>query len=55
MSFRPDSPIELPNGQLVCGAHGHVICSYCTVDYSFMEIEDDELEQDDEEESRQDD
>ncbi|RHZ68419.1 hypothetical protein CDV55_103829 [Aspergillus turcosus] len=55
MSFRPDSPIELPNGQLVCGAHGHVICGYCTVDYSFMEIEDDELGQDDEEESRQDD
>lgn len=57
MSFRPDSPIELPNGQLVCGAHGHVICGYCTVDYSFMEIEEDESLQDDleEDESSQDD
>ncbi|KAB8213079.1 ribonuclease H-like domain-containing protein [Aspergillus novoparasiticus] len=37
MSFRPDSPIELPNGRLVCGPHRLVVCYICTVDYSFME------------------
>jgi hypothetical protein len=34
--WRPDSPVELPNGRLVCKAHGLVICGICTVDYSFM-------------------
>ncbi|PLN78387.1 ribonuclease H-like domain-containing protein [Aspergillus taichungensis] len=43
--FVPDSPIELPNGRLVCGAHQLVICPMCTVDYSFMdEILDDNSE-----------
>lgn len=37
MPFRPDSPIELPNGRLVCGSHHLVVCPFCTVDYSFME------------------
>lgn len=37
MSFRPDSPVELPNGRLVCGLHRLIICPICTVDYSFME------------------
>lgn len=36
MSFRPDSPVELPDGRLVCGAHGFIVCGYCTVDYSFI-------------------
>lgn len=31
--------VELPNGQLVCGSHGLVICGICTVDFSFMEDE----------------
>ncbi|RHZ63237.1 uncharacterized protein CDV56_108072 [Aspergillus thermomutatus] len=50
MFVRPDSPIELPNGQLVCGAHHLVICPYCTVDYSFIEIEEDEPGQHDSDE-----
>ncbi|KAE8422873.1 ribonuclease H-like domain-containing protein [Aspergillus pseudocaelatus] len=37
MPWRPDSPIELPNGRLVCGQHRLVVCYICTVDYSFME------------------
>lgn len=37
MSFRPDSPVELPNGYLVCGPHRLIVCPICTVDYSFME------------------
>ncbi|RAQ59446.1 hypothetical protein COH21_012016, partial [Aspergillus flavus] len=37
MPFRPDSPVELPNGRLVCGSHHLVVCPFCTVDYSFME------------------
>ncbi|KAJ1713386.1 hypothetical protein G4B84_011354 [Aspergillus flavus NRRL3357] len=37
MPFRPDSPVELPNGCLVCGSHHLVVCPFCTVDYSFME------------------
>ncbi|KAH7174444.1 ribonuclease H-like domain-containing protein [Fusarium flagelliforme] len=37
MSWRPDSPTELPDGRLVCGAHGLVVCGICTVDYSFMD------------------
>ena len=37
MSFRPDSPVELPDGRLVCGLHRLIVCPICTVDYSFME------------------
>ncbi|KAE8132728.1 ribonuclease H-like domain-containing protein [Aspergillus pseudotamarii] len=37
MPFRPDSPIELPDGRLVCGSHHLVVCPFCTVDYSFMD------------------
>ena len=49
MFIRPDSPIELPNGRLVCGAHELVVCPMCTVDYSFMEeILNDDLENEDE-------
>jgi hypothetical protein len=36
-SWRPDSPVELPNGRLVCKRHGLVRCGICTVDYSFMD------------------
>ncbi|KAL2801780.1 ribonuclease H-like domain-containing protein [Aspergillus granulosus] len=37
MPFRPDSPVELPNGRLVCGPHHLTVCGICTVDYSFMD------------------
>ncbi|KAF2969163.1 hypothetical protein GQX73_g4407 [Xylaria multiplex] len=32
-----EGPCELPNGRLVCGPHGFVVCGKCCVDYSFME------------------
>lgn len=32
-----EGPCELPDGRLVCGPHGLVICYKCTVDYSFMD------------------
>lgn len=35
--FVRDNPIELPDGQLVCGAHGWVVCGICPVDYSFLD------------------
>lgn len=41
MSFRPDSPVELPDGRLVCGPHRLIVCPICTVDYSFMEENED--------------
>ncbi|KAJ5164616.1 uncharacterized protein N7500_006446 [Penicillium coprophilum] len=37
MAWRPDHPVMLPNGRLVCSTRGLVICHYCTVDYSFMD------------------
>ncbi|KAL5335488.1 ribonuclease H-like domain-containing protein [Aspergillus crustosus] len=37
MVFRPDSPVDLPNGRLGCGPHHLTICGICTVDYSFMD------------------
>ncbi|KAL2863215.1 ribonuclease H-like domain-containing protein [Aspergillus lucknowensis] len=40
MPFRPDSPVELPNGGLVCKDHHLKICGICTVDYSFMDEDD---------------
>ena len=47
-----DSPCELPDGRMVCGPHGLVVCGKCCVDFSFMDEdanhEDDE--EDDEEE-----
>ncbi|KAJ5450630.1 uncharacterized protein N7458_007079 [Penicillium daleae] len=48
MTFRPDSPFELPNGHLVCGPHRLGGCGICTVDYDFMyEDEDCKEETDD--------
>lgn len=46
MAWRPDHPIELPDGRLVCSPHRLVICGYCTVDYSFMDeiLADDDVE-----------
>ena len=40
--------MTLPDGRLVCGPHGLVICGYCTVDYSFM---DEILAEDDDDDS----
>jgi ribonuclease HI len=33
MAF-PDSPVELPNGKLVCEDHGLEICYQCCCDYT---------------------
>ncbi|KAI1028236.1 hypothetical protein LB503_002053 [Fusarium chuoi] len=46
MSWAPDSPVELPDGRLVCGNHGLVVCGRCCVDYSFMDdvLDDDSIE-----------
>ncbi|QGI99219.1 hypothetical protein CEK26_012288 [Fusarium fujikuroi] len=46
MSWVPDSPVELPDGRLVCGNHGLVVCGSCCVDYSFMDdvLDDDAIE-----------
>ncbi|KAI0466992.1 ribonuclease H-like protein [Xylaria cf. heliscus] len=32
-----EGPCELPDGRLVCGPHGFVVCGKCCVDYSFMD------------------
>ncbi|KAJ5513056.1 hypothetical protein N7463_002608 [Penicillium fimorum] len=37
MAWRPDDPVTLPNGRLVCNLHRLVVCDYCTVDYSFTD------------------
>ncbi len=51
-----EGPCELPNGRLVCGPHGLVLCGRCCSDYSFMddvlgenreELEDDENDDED--------
>lgn len=39
-----EGPCELPNGRIVCGPHGLVVCGRCCTDYSFM---DDALDDDD--------
>lgn len=52
-----EGPCELPNGRLVCGPHGLVVCGRCCTDYSFMddvlnddENDDSEVEEDEDEE-----
>lgn len=47
-----EGPCELPNGRLVCGPHGQVVCGRCCVDYSFM---DDVLDRGSEEEDEDED
>lgn len=32
-----EGPCELPNGRVVCGPHGLVVCPGCCSDYSFMD------------------
>jgi len=32
-----EGPCELPDGRLVCGPHGFVVCGRCCSDYSFMD------------------
>ncbi|KAH7151103.1 ribonuclease H-like domain-containing protein [Fusarium sp. MPI-SDFR-AT-0072] len=46
MSRVPDTPIELPDGRLVCGTHNIVICGRCCVDYSFTDdiVDEDSIE-----------
>lgn len=36
-SMGDEDPCELPDGRLVCGAHGLVRCSICCRDYNFMD------------------
>ncbi|KAI1656441.1 ribonuclease H-like protein [Daldinia decipiens] len=31
-----EGPCELPNGRIVCGPHGLVVCGKCCTDYSFI-------------------
>jgi len=39
-----EGPCELPNGKLVCGPHGLVVCYKCCSDYSYMDdVSDDDL------------
>lgn len=33
----PDTPVELPDGKLVCEDHGLQICHQCCCDYTFMD------------------
>ncbi|KAI1114443.1 ribonuclease H-like protein [Nemania sp. NC0429] len=37
-----EGPCELPDGRIVCGPHGLVVCGKCCVDYSFMDDGEDE-------------
>jgi ribonuclease HI len=37
MSFRPDSPVDLPGGRLACGLHHQQVCPICCVDYTFLD------------------
>jgi ribonuclease HI len=53
-----EGPCELPNGRIVCGPHGLVVCDKCCTDYSAMDVdsdddddEDSDVEEDDDEES----
>lgn len=51
-SDNEEGPCELPDGRVVCGPHGLVICGKCCVDYSFM---DEVLSHDSEDEDQDDD
>ncbi|KAI1472708.1 ribonuclease H-like domain-containing protein [Daldinia caldariorum] len=42
-----EGPCELPNGRIVCGPHGLVVCGKCTTDYSFMSEDDEDDEDED--------
>ncbi|KAE9379626.1 hypothetical protein N431DRAFT_460874 [Stipitochalara longipes BDJ] len=37
LPWRPDSPVQLPDGRLACKPRGLLICGICGVGYSFME------------------
>lgn len=41
-----EGPCELPDGRVVCGPHGLVVCGKCCSDYSYM----DDSEEDEEDE-----
>ncbi|KAI1080084.1 ribonuclease H-like protein [Whalleya microplaca] len=45
-SDEEEGPCELPDGKLVCGPHGLVICGKCCTDYSFMDEDEDEDDDD---------
>lgn len=46
-----EGPCELPNGQIVCGPHGLVVCGKCCTDYSFMSSSSDKDDYDDDDDS----
>src|SRR3954470_8801415 len=46
-----EGPCELPNGRLVCGPHGQVICGRCCTDYSFQDGNDSDGDYDEESEA----
>ncbi|KAF3055080.1 Ribonuclease H1 [Daldinia childiae] len=50
-----EGPCELPNGRLVCGPHGLVVCGKCCTDYSFMSGSSDEDEDYDDDDDDDDD
>ncbi|EED14451.1 ribonuclease H1, putative [Talaromyces stipitatus ATCC 10500] len=42
MSYRPSSPVQLPNGHWACSDHLLQVCPICTVDYTYLnELSDD--------------
>ncbi|KAL2125962.1 hypothetical protein VTI74DRAFT_2078 [Chaetomium olivicolor] len=50
-----EGPCELPDGRVVCGPHGLVVCGRCCVDYSFMDdVPSNQGNSDDEEEEEND-
>lgn len=49
-----EGPCELPNGRIVCGPHGLVVCGKCCTDYSDMNDVSDEHEEDEEDEEDED-
>lgn len=52
-----EGPCTLPNGRIVCGPHGLVVCHKCCTDYSEVPYDDDEdmpVEEDEDEEEEKD-
>lgn len=50
-----EGPCELPNGRIVCGPHGLVICGRCCSDYTGMgdsEDDDDSFDDDDDDDEQ---
>ena len=37
-----EAPYSLPNGKMVCGPHGLIVCGRCCVDFNFSDDDDDD-------------